>query len=100
MGIRDALKAVNDARHPERTAEVVRVQKRWTGRTRIHVLIYTGQETQWQGPLRDRIDTDIPPGRTVEPGMRIVVRHITGTGTNAWRVVWDRPEPPLPPIRG
>jgi hypothetical protein len=99
MGLRDTLNAVNDARHPDRTAEVVKVQKRWTGRTRIHVLIYTGEETQWQGPRRDWVDTQIPAGRVVEPGMRIVVKHISGTGTNPWRVLWDRPEPPLPPIQ-
>jgi hypothetical protein len=100
MGLRDTLKAVSDARHLERVAEVTRVQrKRWTGRTRIHVLIYTGEETQWQGPRRDYVDTEIPAGRIVEPGTRLVVKHISGTGTNPWRVLWDRPEP-APPARG
>jgi hypothetical protein len=96
MGFLDGLKAINKLRYPEYVAQVVEVQQRRLGPPRIHLAVYTGNESIWQPPARDWADTAIPRGITIEPGMRVLTQVTSGRQP---RILWDREPPPLPPIQ-
>ncbi len=98
MGLRDVLRAVNSARHPEHVVLVESIGRGHFGRARIHVRVFTGVESPWQAPLPTYVDTDIPAGTVVAPGMFLAAQYINGSGTNAWRILWDRPAQPPPPM--
>jgi hypothetical protein len=45
--------------------------------------------------MPDRLDTVVPRGRTVEPGTLLVEKLMN----NGRAILWDRPEPTLPPMQ-
>jgi hypothetical protein len=95
VGLVDKWRALDSALHPEWVIQVQAVKKRLLGSIRVDFLIFTGEESIWQGPGHDRLDLVVPRGHTVEPGTALVAQRVQ----NGWRILWDRPEPALPPMQ-
>jgi hypothetical protein len=95
MGFIKDIRDFNRSLYPERVVRVESVKRKWFGWTRLYVLVFTGEESVWQAPVRDRLDTVVPPGRTVEPGTLLVEKVLN----NGRAILWDRPEPTLPPMQ-
>lgn len=83
---------------PEWVAEIVDVRPKGGNLAVVDVLVYTGMESPWQPPARDRVRTTIPAGANPRPGQRVVISPTRGPQTQSY-IHWDRPEPPPPTMQ-
>lgn len=84
---------------PPRVVRVEKLKQRRLGPTRIEFLVFTGNESIWQMPIRTYADTVVPKGVALEPGTLLFAQE-RGQGTNGWKILWDRPRPTeLPPMQ-
>lgn len=99
MGLLDTLRAVKEASFPERPIQIVALEKRRLAPPRLHFLVFTGDESPWQPPRKTYVDaTQVPRGVTPQPGQTYMART-TNDSRNGWRILWDQPDPPLPPMQ-
>ena len=96
--VREAIKTgIEDDIRREWVAQVVEFAPKG-GRWELELDVYTGDESPWQAPQRQRVVTRAPDGIEPHAGQRLVVkppRHADGH----FEVLWDRPEPELPPMQ-
>ena len=83
---------------PPRPAQIAAVRGERLGAAVLDLLIFMGEETPWQPPLRATVATRVPGDTYLARGMVLTVQGVRDR-TNPWRVVWDAPQPQLPPMR-
>jgi hypothetical protein len=83
--------------HPRWVGEVTAASPREDGSWDLEAAIYTGEESPWQAPGTRSLRSRPPAGTEPRIGRRVVIRPPRHDSSQP-EVLWDEPEPDLPPM--
>jgi hypothetical protein len=89
---------LKQAAKPRLVGVLTGVSPRGDGSWDLEAELYTGEESPWQAPVKDTLRSRAPSGLEPRLGQRVVIKPPRGEDDMP-NVLWDEPEPEVPPMR-